>query len=355
MKVDKSEAKKILFEEASSSEGYPREWGDIVSRLSKVVADGQSKTFLPMLGTALLAKATNLDLDVFTLKSGLNRKGAYSARTLCKEVLAANAPRLQIDLGTTGREPLNNQPFFAEDFIHADLPVATKSKSGFEILLNALKLINKVNDKKEAKGALRAFLRLRKKSPKQRNYEFDLNNVKQLAEFINDVTTFVAMNSENGKRAQACAAGILEIFSSGNVITSRINDPDRKMAGDVNVIENMLTTHALEVRDKPVSENDIFHFIDKVEKFNISNAGVLSASKDQKNINLSEAYAYGMNKNINTVFFWGWDEYIRSILFLSKYNFVKSCPFLYSKIFERCVEMEVSQSGLDEWAKTGFL
>ena len=70
--------------------------------------DFEDKTCLVVLGTALLATATDDTVDALTLKAGAGNK-AYSARGLAHEVLVPWPPfEHDFDLRTTGREPLNN-------------------------------------------------------------------------------------------------------------------------------------------------------------------------------------------------------------------------------------------------------
>lgn len=64
---------------ARSDAMLPADW---VERARKV-GQSPSKTFIAMLGTALLAKATDSRVDPFALKTRKHRS-AYSARSLCK-------------------------------------------------------------------------------------------------------------------------------------------------------------------------------------------------------------------------------------------------------------------------------
>ena len=59
MKVNKNTALQILEDEAFSNQELPVEWCNLVDRLSFECDEGANKTFIAMLGTALLARATN--------------------------------------------------------------------------------------------------------------------------------------------------------------------------------------------------------------------------------------------------------------------------------------------------------
>src|SRR5262250_600735 len=101
------ELAKSRFEEAlrlaKLDAPLPQEWIDRTSKLG----ESPAKTFIAMLGTALLEKAHDPRVDPFALKTR-DFPTAYSARTLCMMVLVPCAVRAGVHLGTTGREPLNN-------------------------------------------------------------------------------------------------------------------------------------------------------------------------------------------------------------------------------------------------------
>ena len=62
----------------------------------------------------MIAKAMRLDVDLFAIKPlhAHDNPNAFSARSLCHAVLVPLAADLAISIGVTGREPLNNQPYF---------------------------------------------------------------------------------------------------------------------------------------------------------------------------------------------------------------------------------------------------
>ncbi len=84
---------------AKSQVTVPSEW---MERTQKVGV-APSKTFTAMLGTALLAKATRAEVDPFALKVR-EIPNAYSARSLCRDVLVPLSVTAGVHLGTTGRD-----------------------------------------------------------------------------------------------------------------------------------------------------------------------------------------------------------------------------------------------------------
>ena len=119
LKINKRRAREQLersLKLARSSAELPSAW----SERTQKVAQFEDKTCLVVLGTALLATATDDTVDALTLKSRAGNK-AYSARGLAHEVLVPASIDHGFDLRTTGREPLNNQPFFYSDRVD-DMP-----------------------------------------------------------------------------------------------------------------------------------------------------------------------------------------------------------------------------------------
>ena len=153
MKIDKERAREILHADvaASQDEFVSLHWASLVKNVVDA-CEGGSRTHIAALGTALLAKATNLHVDVFALKVKGGGKGAYSARSLAKEVLAADAPMLGLDLGVTGREPLNNQPYFRYDRIFPGMDVKATGKRGLVALCAVLEELGRVSTRRTRLG-----------------------------------------------------------------------------------------------------------------------------------------------------------------------------------------------------------
>src|SRR2546422_663772 len=206
MVIDSTKALQVLERQSRLALADPlpdaHEWVRRVRRLSKLCETGP-RTHIAMLGTALLAKATEPTVDVFALKMSAKTEGAYSARSLAKDVLAANAPRLQIDLGVTGREPLNNQPYFRGSRIDDSLArvVRRDARPAFDYVRESLGVLKGLSQN-DAELALRAFLQVRHKSKVQYKLPAGLSGIIETS-FSRAVATFVQEDSEGGKRAQA--------------------------------------------------------------------------------------------------------------------------------------------------------
>ena len=123
---------------------------------AQLISEAPAKTYMPMLGTALLARATSEWVDALSLKetSGPN---AYSARGLGHEVLVPAAVEYRFDIRTTGREPLNNQPFFRYDRV--DGVERVRFREAHQYLVECLQRANELTSD-EALMALAAFIRV---------------------------------------------------------------------------------------------------------------------------------------------------------------------------------------------------
>jgi hypothetical protein len=140
---------------ADSDGSVPEEW----TQRTREIDECPSRSFTPALGTALLARATNPEIDALALKPEAGPH-AYSARSVATNVLVPGAVKYGYDLRATGREPLNNQPFFRYDRIDRIDHVRNDAMPWVTALTDACNAINKLGAD-DAKLALAAYLRVR--------------------------------------------------------------------------------------------------------------------------------------------------------------------------------------------------
>lgn len=158
MKISQSDAKTILLEEAEqeTNGNIDTTWLERIESFSQI-CEGTSKTHIAFLGTVLLAKSVDIHCDAFSVKAGDDSPGAYSARGLAHGVLVPLAPKLDINLGVTGREPLNNQPYFRIKRVSRDIPIRGNAQIAINSLIDLLTIINELENGDEARAALRAL------------------------------------------------------------------------------------------------------------------------------------------------------------------------------------------------------
>ena len=144
------------FAVAVSALPVPAIWVTRTERLG----DSPSETYVAALGTSLLAKATDSRVDAHSIKKRSGDCG-YSIRGPGHGVLApfTMEPGRDFDLGKKGPEPLNNQPFFANDRIDLSVVVEAAARPYWVDLVSFLDDVQ-VMDETEAEAALAAFIRV---------------------------------------------------------------------------------------------------------------------------------------------------------------------------------------------------
>ncbi len=360
MKIDQQRALKILEREALQARAQPIQspWSNDLASLSSALDEGGGQTIIAVLGTVLLAKATHLEVDVFTLKTKQREPNpfAYSARSLCQHVLAAQAPRLALDLGVTGREPLNNQPFFGKERLDgADLieKLHPKSRAVYAQFLALVSRVHAITDEPSALEALRAFLFVRYRprqviDPSERIVRFAT-----LAALTEHITTLVAQDSEHGKRAQAIVAGLLSAsFGGARVLISGVHDPDRHFPGDVALKQphGDGLSHTFEVRDKPVARTDLDHLTLKAERFGVTYAGIVAIHSAQSVVEgLDEARSWAEARGVRLRLYTSWDAFAQELVFWGDAPLRENIEHIADLILIRLQELEVSEAGLQAW------
>ncbi len=253
--MNKERARKQL-EQALSIARSDAELPSVWRERTEHVARFEQRTCLVVLGTALLAKATNDQVSVLTLKARAGNR-AYSARGLAHDVLVPAAVDHHFDLRTTGREPLNNQPFFHSDRVDA-MP-RVKHPEEIDCLVEYLEEVDYLRED-EAVEALAAFLR-------QRLGAASTSTSTDLGQTSADLTRLTAASiqflhgkAESGKRAQALVAAAFDVVFD-DVRTTRVFDPSRRLPGDVQAFHKLEPVITVEVRAKPVTFSDFVHFM----------------------------------------------------------------------------------------------
>ena len=356
MRIDHAAAlQRLEHAVALASKGeYDRTWYDATVRLA-AACDGKSQTNIAALGTALLAKATTLEADPYALKVGDGTKtGAYSARSLCQHVLAAHAPRLGINIGTTGREPLNNQPFFGKDRIGPHLlPIVKKNaQAAFGVLLECLALAAELAADATALAALAGYVAARGCEDVRAGIGAGAGDSLSPTDLLDLVVAFTGADAESGKRAQAIVAALMDVrFGADRVLVSKVHDPDRHFPGDVAVVdaEEGAVQMSLEVRDKPVAQADLYHTTLKVEPFGARQVGVVAVGSNQSWIDPDDAREWAWRRGVFLRVWLGWADFIDEALFWVPASDESVVGEAYRRIYQRAVQLEVAETGILMW------
>jgi hypothetical protein len=306
------------------------------------------------MGTALLAKAADERADVFSLKVRAGTPGAYSARALAMNVLVPASRELKMSLGVTGREPINNQPYFHNDRVTMDMNAKATAKEALAFVYGLLGDLSKLTNRSDRLGALAAFIEVRRRHWVEPKAYSARETSLQLEELIQCIESFVAADSEGGRRAQAVAAGLVDVLDGpDNVETSRVNDPDRNFPGDVAAFtgepkETRRLARAVEVRDKPITASDVRVFVGKAAAFSVARAVVLAVAPQQP-IDLTDALEDAEAAGIILRVFPGWRSFIRQIFFWLPADVSDPVTLAHQYIYNRLVELECSTEAQNSW------
>ena len=356
MDIDKVKAEKILrLAEKNALEGkISPAWVAKIEHFSELCEAGTAKTHIAFFGTVVLAKAVDLSVDLYAIKpthSPDNPK-AWSARVLSEQILVPLSAELGINIGVTGRQPLNNQPYFRMRYLGDGTPVHSGGKTAYDYMISLVAELNHVNCEDEAILILGSFILVRKRY--QVEYKNNEGSVQISPESLAMVIkTFVVENSESGKRAQAVAAGLVDIiYGTGRVESGRINDPSRKYPGDVCVRSAEfpdIWEKAIEVRDKPVSNSDILMFCNKCLSMGTREAAVLMVSDQQQPNDREQLNEWAHSKGLGLTLFYGWDSFVEQVLFWAEQPKQDCASQAVEYIHDRLVYIECPPTSVDQW------
>jgi hypothetical protein len=335
---------KEALELAKSGVPLPTKW---IQRTKKL-GSSPSRTFIAMLGTALLAKATDPKIDPFALKVR-EFPTAYSARSLCKDVLVPSAVEAGVHLGTTGREPLNNQPFFRHERVGPDMVVRRDTRPHLDFLCDCLLAASRL-DSRQSLEALAAFLRVRLDERVKTVLPRLGKRVLGVPNLTKAASDFLTRDPEHGKRGQALVAACLNLVFH-EVQTSRVYDPSRHWPGDVAVLEDGVVTLVAEVKQRPATGTEILQFVARCNDANISRAILAALHPDQPTLPVDELRRVAWHRyQVHLSVLEDAAEAIRAALTWTARPLDDALTTLPRLVAVRLQELEVSQSGLTDWA-----
>lgn len=359
VKINQEEACKVVREaNAKAMEGkVDHDWLERMKRMSELCGARRAKTHIAFLGTAIIAKATQPDVDMCAIKpkhqTNQSNDKAFSARPLCENVLVPLSTELAFDIGVSGRQPLNNQPYFRMGRVGDDTPVREDALPAFNYMVSLIEILNHASGGCEARRALAAFIAERRQQ--QVHYAQDVETPAITQEALSEaIGKFVADDSENGRRAQAVVAGLMDAFADPErVATGRINDPDRTRPGDVCVLATDLETweKVFEVRDKPVLLSDIQIFGKKCADRVVGEAAVVAVSDGQSTIAKEELEALADDLGLTVTMFTNWEDLVAQAFFWASEPASANASRAVGYIRNRLIEIEASQATVELWER----
>lgn len=315
----------------------------------KAVFQMDAKTWTPVLGTLLLAKALNSSIDALSLKVDPANPGSYSARGLCHEVLVPAAREHGFSIRNTGREPMNNQPFFRYDRIDAiERSRNSEDRDYFVAIAREADLLSPGS----ALLAFAVFLREAiEQSPGIRVPaltvgEYTLNGTKvAVGDFLR------ADAQDRPLRLQAFAAACLDL-QFDDVRSRRLNDPSRDAPGDVLAMSESHVLLTVEVRGKPVTSSDIGIFADACSNALIGRAIMFSDVPAQQAPETSSATDIRRNSSLELVAYSSAFQLLTSCLIWVSAPLPKALRLFAKRYLFRLEEIQASPTTLQEWLRT---
>lgn len=221
----------------------------------------------------LLARTTDANVDPLSIQANSGEYG-YNAAGLWKDVIVKHASG-RISLRKLKNIPLNNSPFNGKRRLETDWENTSASSKEVVAELHAmLTEVDGMSPSQAEAALLSALLAAPEPSvvidgaafPQDAEYPQLLS----LVDFADLVSNYVALNSDDGRRAQAFVTACLEVALPNRITTpASINDPSRKSPGDVKSLLSAGTKDVgpmfVEVKDKLTRRPEVEMFIKEVQ------------------------------------------------------------------------------------------
>ena len=171
-----------------------------------------------------------------------------------------------------------------------------------------------------------------------------------MSDLIAKTEEFISADPEGGRRGQAFVAAAFDL-ASASVRTSRVNDPSRRMPGDVQVVSQGAPILAVEVRQKVVSHEEAMHFAESLRSGEVATGLIAMLDPDQPQLDGFDAMAdaealYG----VFLALAYGVDEILTAAAVWSGRPLESLLRDFPVQMLRRLEEIEVSRAGLQAWA-----
>ncbi|MGC5344024.1 restriction endonuclease, SacI family [Streptomyces sp. DT171] len=351
IRIDKRIAEHVLresFLEAVEGVGLPEEWVYLAQLLREEKAP---RTYTPALCVALLARACNPAVDPLSIKGEYSNR-TYSHRNLAHGVLVPLSVELGFDLKATGREPLNNQPFFRYDHYSEIERIQNSARPYFIRLQDALERVDAEGyTRRQAQSALAAVLTVCIDAGRKKRRVVSGSSIVETS-LIFQTESFVTTGSGIPRKLQACVAAALDM-TYPEVASRRLNDPSRDFPGDVHALrEDGTPLLAVEVRGKAVTLQELEQFVRSVAAANIPRAALVVHAIDHRSLLASDTAIPKLEDNYERVVkvSESVSSFMRDLFVWSSRDAVEILSSFPDGMYKRMAEIEVSQHEMDRWA-----
>lgn len=234
-----------------------------------LVLGSDHKTFKYILFTALLAKATDESIDILSLQKSDSSSGAYDARSLCHKVIVPFEKSVLDKVLGGSNEPYLNKPARFPRLTPENPVRKGKDKELLDLLCTTLPSVKTAQEARRAViYLLHDLVLLKEQKEKDRTFSIPLtsNSPAKLFEFIMD---FI-QESQEGETLVLVVAGLYHLLylDTPNTVVEvhPVNESgaSRKEVSDLDIYQKSKLVISNELKDKPYSEIDVRHAVDKV-------------------------------------------------------------------------------------------
>ena len=263
--VSREDASKVLQEAFKN----PVEQTDSIGRAIRDVLRGTHKTYKYVLFTAILAKATNENVDILSIQAGDDSVGAYDARSLChKVVVPFERDYIPHSLGDSN-EPYLNKP---ARFPRISLENAVRNGNDYQTLKSLVDTLPQIKTKDDAKkylsSAVHTLIEISKEY--ESKYKVDVKISNENAQGVLDLIDTLTERACEGEMCPLIVASLESLrFPKLIVVAHHVNEcgASSKETGDIDVYRSVdgkkYLVSSIEVKDKDFSEQDVEHAISK--------------------------------------------------------------------------------------------
>lgn len=339
MKKVSEENARVLLERIVKGSKYSN---DAIGQEIKSVLEGSHKTYKYVLVTALLAKATNGDIDPLSLQAKDNSEGAYDARSLCHHVIVPFERKyLPNSLGGS------NEPFLNKPARYPRLATTNAVRKGndMETLKSLISILSKIRSSSVAKKYLSSAIYNMQAIARnvEEKYELPYIDMDDLSgpQIILDYVYQITESKFEGEICPLVVATIEHFYYGGSkkVVPHKVNESgaSSKEVGDIDIFDNNGNiVSSIEVKDKDFAKIDVEHAIKKFAYARLTNTLFI----------YGRAVMYNAEEVNSTAADYGKDGYFCSIV--SILDFVK----IRLHSFEQNISLKEFVSVLLSYAKS---
>lgn len=249
---------------------------DETGRKISEILRGTHKTYRYIMVTALLAKATNNEINILSLQKGDGDGGKYDARSLCHKVLVPfETLKLPGCLGSSN-EPFLNKP---ARFVSLSLTNAVRRGKDLQTLSDVIDVLSNVSNSSDAYKYLKSALSTMKEVSKEYISKFSVGDALiDISEFSQLVLDYIYTITEHSLEGEICPLIVAELEQmylgkDFKVEPHKVNQSgaSSKEVGDIDIYDkNKKLLYSIEVKDKDFSKQDVVHAITKFKQADLS-------------------------------------------------------------------------------------